>query len=62
MLSRVPILQTSYWQQEFQVHADASSGVVGDVLTQWVGEGWFYPIYYASQSLTKVENNYSTTK
>ncbi len=50
------------WKKEFHVHVDASCIALGAVLTQAGGEYLDHTIAFASKSLSKVENNYSTTE
>ena len=50
------------WKKEFHVHVDASSNVLGVVLTQ-LGEGDIdHLIAFASRKLSAVEKNYTTTE
>jgi hypothetical protein len=50
------------WNKEFHVHVDASSIVLGAVLSQ-PGEGDIdHPIYFASRKLSIAEKNYTTTE
>jgi len=50
------------WTKEFHVHVDASS-ITLDVLLSQLGEGDIdHPIVFASNNLSKVEKNYTTTK
>ena len=54
-----PILVFPDWNKEFHVHGDASSVVLGVVLTQ-PGEGDLdHPIAYASRKLLFAERNYT---
>ena len=53
------ILVFPYWNKEFHVHVDASSVVMGAVLTQ-PGEGDLdHPIAFASRKLSFNEKNYT---
>ena len=61
-LASAPILVFQKWDVEFHVHVDASCIVLGALLTQEGGEGLDHPITFASQRLSKAENNYSTTE
>lgn len=57
-----PILVFPDWNKEFHVHVDASCIALGVVLAQ-TGVGEIdHPIDFASRKLSKVENNYTTTK
>ena len=59
-MDSVPILVFPDWNKEFHVHVDASSVVLGVVLTK-PGEGYLdQPIAFASRKLSFVENNYTT--
>ena len=58
----VPILVFPDWKKEFHVHVDMSCIALGEILTQAGKEGLDHPIAFASFILSKVENNYSTTK
>ena len=60
-MATVPILVFPDWKKEFHVHVDASSVVLGIVLTQ-PGEGVLdYPIAFTSRKLSTAEKNYMTT-
>ena len=55
-----PILTFLDWKKEFHVHVDASSFVLGIVLTQ-PGEGAIdHPIAFASTKLSTAEKKYTT--
>ena len=59
-MTTAPILVFSYWKKEFHVHVDASSIVLGIVLTQ-PGEGALdYPISFSSRKLLTTKKNYTT--
>ena len=61
----VPILKFPNMENEFFVEMDAFSIEIGAILTQFFeaedSKSWF-PILFASRSLNKVEQNYSTTE
>jgi len=61
-LASAPILVFPKWDVEFHVHVDASCIALGTILTQEGAEGVDHPISFASQRLSKVERNYSTTE
>lgn len=50
------------WNKIFHVHVDASQCAIGCVLVQPGDNTMDRPIYFASQKLTKVEQNYTTTE
>ena len=61
-MDSAPILVFLNWNKEFHVYVDASSVVLGVVLTQ-LGDGDLdHPISFASQKLSFVEKHYTTTK
>ena len=61
-MATVSILIFPYWTKEFHVHVDASSIVLGIVLTQ-LGEGAInHPIAFASMKMSTAEKNYTTTE
>ena len=41
---------------------DVSNKAIGSVLMQLTEPTWYGPVYYGSQKLPKVEQNYSTTE
>jgi hypothetical protein len=51
-----------YWNKEFRVHADASSIVLGAVLSQPREGDKDHPIYFARRKLYIEKNNYTTTE
>ena len=55
-----PILRFPYWLQNLHVHIDASTLVVGAILTQLADDATDHPNAYASKKLNRVERNYST--
>ena len=57
-----PILVFPDWNKEFHVHVDASYIDLGVVLAQPSAGEIGHPIVFASRNLSKVENNYTTTK
>nr|GEZ20475.1 reverse transcriptase domain-containing protein [Tanacetum cinerariifolium] len=60
-LTEAPILIAPNWDQPFELMCDASDYVVGAVLGQRV-EKHFWPIHYASKTMTQAETNYTTTE
>nr|GEZ34534.1 reverse transcriptase domain-containing protein [Tanacetum cinerariifolium] len=60
-LTEAPILIAPNWDQPFELMCDASDYVVGVVLGQRV-EKHFWPIHYASKTMTQAETNYTTTE
>nr|GEZ35502.1 reverse transcriptase domain-containing protein [Tanacetum cinerariifolium] len=60
-LTEAPILIALNWDQPFELMCDASDYAVGAVLGQRV-EKHFWPIHYASKTMTQAETNYTTTK
>nr|GFA20080.1 reverse transcriptase domain-containing protein [Tanacetum cinerariifolium] len=60
-LTEAPILIAPNWDQPFELMCDASDYAVGAVLGQRVKKH-FRPIYYASQTMTQAETNYTTTE
>nr|GFA28915.1 hypothetical protein [Tanacetum cinerariifolium] len=60
-LTEAPTLIALNWDQPFKLMCDASDYVVGAVLGQRV-ENHFWPIHYASKTMTQAETNYTTTE
>nr|GEV64631.1 reverse transcriptase domain-containing protein [Tanacetum cinerariifolium] len=60
-LTEAPILIALNWDLPFELMCDASDFVIGAVLWQRHGKH-FWPIHYASKTLTDAESNYTTTK
>nr|GEW17183.1 DNA-directed DNA polymerase [Tanacetum cinerariifolium] len=60
-LIEAPILIAPNWDQPFELMCDASKLSVGVVLGQSV-EKHFWPIHYASKTMTQDETNYTTTE
>ena len=61
-MATAPILIFPDWKKEFHVHVDASSIVLGIVLTQ-PGDGEIdHPIAFTSKKLSTSEKNYTTIK
>nr|GEZ41831.1 reverse transcriptase domain-containing protein [Tanacetum cinerariifolium] len=60
-LTEAPILIAPNWDQPFELMCDASNYAIGDVLGQRV-EKHFWPIHYASKTMTQAETNYTTTE
>ena len=62
MLSQAMVVQPPDWSKEFHVFVDASDIAIGNVLMQLTEPKWYRSVYYASQKLSQVEQNYSTTE
>nr|GEZ79058.1 reverse transcriptase domain-containing protein [Tanacetum cinerariifolium] len=60
-LTEALILIAPNWDQPFELMFDASDYAVGAVLGQRV-EKHFWPIHYASKTMTQAETNYITTE
>nr|GEW58339.1 reverse transcriptase domain-containing protein [Tanacetum cinerariifolium] len=60
-LTEAPILIAPNWNLPFELMCDASNFAIGAVLGQH-HEKHFWPIHYASKTLTEAESNYTTTK
>nr|GFA10533.1 reverse transcriptase domain-containing protein [Tanacetum cinerariifolium] len=60
-LTEAPILIAPNWDLPFELMCDASDFAIGAVLGQR-HEKHFWPIHYASKTLTDVESNYTTTE
>nr|GEY21324.1 reverse transcriptase domain-containing protein [Tanacetum cinerariifolium] len=60
-LTKAPILIASNWDLPFELMCDVSDFAIGAVLGQQ-HEKHFWPIYYASKTLTDAESNYTTTE
>lgn len=60
-LVQAPVLACPNFSHPFEVHTDASSFGVGAMLAQTIN-GVEHPIAYMSRSLSKPEQNYSTTE
>nr|GEZ26139.1 reverse transcriptase domain-containing protein [Tanacetum cinerariifolium] len=60
-LTEAPILIAPNWDQPFELMCDVSDYAVGAVLGQRV-EKHFWPIHYASKTMTQAETNYTTTE
>nr|GEV19087.1 hypothetical protein [Tanacetum cinerariifolium] len=60
-LTEALILLAPNWDQPFELMCDASNFAVGAVLGQRV-EKHFWPIHYASKTMTQAETNYTKTK
>nr|GEZ35349.1 retrovirus-related Pol polyprotein from transposon 17.6 [Tanacetum cinerariifolium] len=56
-----PILIAPNWDQPFELMCDASDYAVGAVLGQRI-EKHFWPIHYASKTMTQAETNYTKTE
>nr|GEX45185.1 reverse transcriptase domain-containing protein [Tanacetum cinerariifolium] len=60
-LTEAPILIDPNWDKPFELICDASDYAVGAVLGQRVEKN-FWPIHYASKTMTQAETNYTTTE
>nr|GEZ76689.1 reverse transcriptase domain-containing protein [Tanacetum cinerariifolium] len=60
-LTEAPILIAPNWDLPFELMCDASDFAIGAVLGQQ-HEKHFWPIHYASKTLTDAESNYTTTE
>nr|GEW26395.1 reverse transcriptase domain-containing protein [Tanacetum cinerariifolium] len=60
-LTEAPILIAPNWDQPFELMCDASDYAVSVVLGQRV-EKHFWPIHYASKTMTQAKTNYTTTE
>jgi len=60
-LTHAPILVTPDWGLPLELMCDASDYVVGAVLGQR-RDNHFHPIYYASKTFTRAQENYTTTE
>ena len=58
----VPILFFPNWTKEFNVHVDASSIALGEVLAQPCVGDIDHPIAFSSRKLSTSERNYTTTE
>nr|GEZ85308.1 reverse transcriptase [Tanacetum cinerariifolium] len=61
MVKEAPILIAPNWDQPFELMFNASDFAVGVVLGQRI-EKHFWPIHYASKTMTQAEKNYTTTE
>ena len=57
----VPVIDTPYWNKNFEIICDASDFAIGVALGQRI-EKSFKAIYYASKTFNEAQENYSTTK
>nr|GEW42153.1 putative reverse transcriptase domain, ribonuclease H-like domain, aspartic peptidase domain protein [Tanacetum cinerariifolium] len=60
-LTKAPVLIAPNWDLPFELMYDASDFAIGAVLGQR-HEKHFWPIHYASKTLTDAESNYTTTE
>nr|GEY88698.1 reverse transcriptase domain-containing protein [Tanacetum cinerariifolium] len=60
-LTKAPILIAPNWDLPFELMCDTSDFAIGVVLGQR-HEKHFWPIHYASKTLTDAESNYTTTE
>nr|GEW89857.1 reverse transcriptase domain-containing protein, chloroplastic [Tanacetum cinerariifolium] len=60
-LTEAPILIAPNWDLSFELMCDASDFAIGTVLGKH-HEKHFWPIHYASKTLTNAESNYTTTE
>jgi len=61
-MASAPILVFPKWEIKFHVHVDVLCITLGTVPMQEGEKGIDHPVTFASWSLSKAENNYSTTK
>ncbi|GJZ78901.1 reverse transcriptase domain-containing protein [Tanacetum coccineum] len=59
-LTTTPIIISSDWNVTFELMCDASDFAIGAVLGQRI-DGKFKPIYYASKTLNKAQEHYTTS-
>ena len=57
-----PVLAFADFNKPFLLETDVSKLGLGAVLSEKQSDGWYYPVAYASQSLTIHEHNYHSTK
>ena len=57
-----PVLAFAYFDKPFLLETDADKPELGAVLSQKQPDGWYHPVAYVRQSLTKHEHNYHSTK
>jgi hypothetical protein len=57
-----PIMVFPDWSKEFNVHVDASSIALGEVLAQPGARDIDHPIAFSSRNLSTYERNYTTTE
>ncbi|GKC39651.1 reverse transcriptase domain-containing protein, partial [Tanacetum coccineum] len=60
-LTHAPIMIKPYWSLPFEVMCDTSDYAVGAVLGQRIDKH-FKPIHYASKTMNKAQENYTTTE
>nr|GEY88422.1 reverse transcriptase domain-containing protein [Tanacetum cinerariifolium] len=60
-LTEAPIIIAPNWDQPFELMCDANDYAIGVVLGQRVVKH-FWPIHYASKTMTQAETNYTTTE
>jgi hypothetical protein len=58
----VPILVFPDWSKKFNVHVDASSIALGEVLTQPGARDIGHPIAFVSRNISTAKRNYTTTE
>nr|GEX57356.1 hypothetical protein [Tanacetum cinerariifolium] len=61
MLTEAPILIAPDWDMPFELVCDASDFAIGAILGQRQDKH-FWPIHYASKTMTEAESKYTTTK
>src|SRR2546429_64430 len=62
VLTETPVLIHPNFEKDFILSTDASGYTLGAVLEQEGDDGKLHPVGYASKTLTKIKQKYSTTK
>ncbi|GJT93413.1 reverse transcriptase domain-containing protein [Tanacetum coccineum] len=60
-LTKAPIMVKPDWSLHFELMCDVSDNAIGAVLGHRSGK-YFQPIYYASKTMTKAQENHTTTE